>query len=81
MEIFRKPIVKIEYYDENWDLYEEELDGFPARVVQHEYDHLEGVLLPDRVSSMKRTLIKGKLSNIAKGNVSVNYKMKFANAL
>jgi peptide deformylase len=81
LEIFRKPIVKIEYYDENWDLYEEELDGFPARVVQHEYDHLEGILLPDRVSSMKRTLIKSKLSNIAKGNVSVSYKMKFANVL
>ncbi len=81
LEIFRKPIVKIEYYDENWDLYEEELDGFPARVVQHEYDHLDGILLPDRVSSMKRTLLKSKLNNIAKGNVSVNYKMKFANVL
>jgi peptide deformylase len=81
LEIYRKPIVKIEYYDENWDLYEEELDGFPARVVQHEYDHLEGILISDRVSPMKRTLLKSKLNNIAKGNVSVNYKMKFHDAL
>jgi peptide deformylase len=81
MEVFRKPVVKIEYYDENWDLYEEELDGFPARVIQHEYDHLEGILIPDRISAMKRTLLKGKLNNIAKGNVNVNYKMRFANAL
>jgi peptide deformylase len=79
--VFRKPVVKIEYYDENWDLYEEELDGFPARVIQHEYDHLEGILIPDRISAMKRTLLKGKLNNIAKGNVNVNYKMRFANAL
>ncbi len=81
LEIFRKPIVKIEYYDENWDLYEEELDGFPARVVQHEYDHLEGILISDRVSPMKRTLLKSKLNNIAKGNVNVNYRMKFHDAL
>jgi peptide deformylase len=66
LEIYRKPIVKIEYYDENWDLYEEELDGFPARVVQHEYDHLEGILISDRVSPMKRTLLKSKLNNIDK---------------
>jgi peptide deformylase len=81
LEIYRKPIVKIEYYDENWDLYEEELDGFPARVVQHEYDHLEGILISDRVSPMKRTLLKSKLNNIAKGNVNVNYRMKFHDAL
>jgi peptide deformylase len=80
VDITRKSVIKIEYYDENWDLYEEEIDGFAARVVQHEYDHLEGMLLSDRVSSMKRTLLKGKLNDIQQGKVSVNYKMKFAHA-
>lgn len=76
-EVMRKPIVKIEYYDENWDLYEEELDGFPARVVQHEYDHIEGVLFLDRISAFKKTLLKGKLADISQGDVRVNYKMRF----
>jgi peptide deformylase len=76
-EVFRKPIVKIEYYDENWDLYEEELDGFAARVVQHEYDHIEGILFLDRINAFKKTLLKGKLKDISKGDVDVKYRMKF----
>ncbi|MEY3398485.1 MAG: hypothetical protein RL220_1079 [Bacteroidota bacterium] len=76
-EVMRKPIVKIEYYDENWDLYEEELDGFPARVVQHEYDHIEGILFTDRISPLKRTLLRGKLSDITAGDCDARYKMKF----
>jgi peptide deformylase len=70
-------MLKIEYYDENWDLYEEELDGFAARVVQHEYDHIEGVLFIDRISPLKRTLLKGKLNDISKGKVDVNYRMRY----
>ena len=76
-EVFRKPKLKIEYYDENWDLYEEELEGFPARVVQHEYDHIEGILFTDHLKPLKRTLLKGKLDNISKGKVDVDYRMKF----
>jgi peptide deformylase len=76
-EVLRKPNVKIEYYDENWDLYEEELDGFAARVVQHEYDHIEGKLFLDKISAFKKTLLRGKLKDISNGNVDVNYKMKF----
>lgn len=76
-EVMRKPQLKIEYYDEKWDLYEEELDGFAARVVQHEYDHIEGVLFLDKISAFKRTLLRGKLNDITKGNVDVNYKMRF----
>ncbi len=76
-EVQRKERLKIEYYDENWDLYEEELDGMPARIVQHEYDHIEGVLFTDRISALKRTLLKGKLVDISKGDVDVNYKMRF----
>lgn len=76
-EIFRKPNLKIEYYDENWELWEEELDGFCARVVQHEYDHIEGLLLTDRISAFKKTMLKGKLSDITKGDIDVSYRMKF----
>jgi len=76
-EVFRKPNLKIEYYDENWDLYEEELTGFPARVVQHEYDHIEGVLFTDKIKPQRKTLITRKLNDISKGNTDANYKMKF----
>lgn len=76
-EVKRKESLKIEYYDENWDLYEEELDGFAARVVQHEYDHIEGILFLDKISPFKKTLLKGKLTDITKGNIDVDYKMKF----
>jgi peptide deformylase len=76
-EVYRKPIVKIEYYDENWELWEEELDGFCARVVQHEYDHIEGLLLVDRISAFKQTMLKGKLTDISKGDIDVSYRMKF----
>jgi peptide deformylase len=76
-EVKRKPTLKIEYYDEKWDLYEEELDGFAARVVQHEYDHIEGVLFLDLISPFKKTLLRGKLTDISKGNVDVKYRMKF----
>ena len=76
-EVKRKPRLKIEYYDEHWDLYEEELDGFAARVVQHEYDHIEGVLFIDKISPLKRTLLRGKLNDISRGHVDVNYRMKF----
>ena len=76
-EVSRKSVVKIEYYDENWDLYEEELDGILARIVQHEYDHIEGKLFTDRISPLRRTLLQGRLYDITKGNVDVAYKMKF----
>jgi len=76
-EVKRKPLVKIEYYDENWDLYEEELDGYPARVVQHEYDHIEGILFLDHINPFRRSLLKGKLNDISRGDVDVTYRMRF----
>ena len=76
-EVFRKPNVKIEYYDQNWDLYEEELSGFCARIVQHEYDHIEGVLFTDKISTLRRTLLKTKLNDISKGITEANYRMRF----
>jgi peptide deformylase len=73
----RQEHLKIEYYDENWDLYEEELDGYRARIVQHEYDHIEGLLFTDKISPLRRQLLKSKLTDISKGNVDVNYRMSF----
>jgi peptide deformylase len=76
-DVMRKPKILVRYYDENFEYYEEEFDGLAARVIQHEYDHIEGKLFTDRLSSFKRTLLKGKLSDISKGKVDVDYKMKF----
>ncbi len=76
-EVYRKEKIKITYYDENWNFKEEEYDGFAARIIQHEYDHIEGVLFTDHLSSLKRKLLTKKLQNISKGDVEVDYKMKF----
>jgi peptide deformylase len=76
-EVERKSTLKIEYYDQNWDLYEEELDGFPARIVQHEYDHIEGILFTDKISKIRRAMLKSRLADISKGDVEVAYKMRF----
>lgn len=76
-DVFRKPKIKIEYYDQNFEKHTEELSGLSARVVQHEYDHIEGVLFTDKLSSLKRKLIKGKLNSIAKGKIQVDYRMRF----
>ena len=58
-------------------IYEEDYDGVKARVIQHEYDHIEGKLFIDHLKPLKRTLLKGKLENISKGKVNVDYKMRF----
>ncbi|WP_411894634.1 peptide deformylase [Winogradskyella sp. A2] len=76
-DVFRQPKIKIQYQDENFDTYVEEFDGLIARVIQHEYDHIEGVLFTDKLSSFKKRLIKGKLSNISKGKIKIDYKMRF----
>jgi len=76
-EVVRKPSLVLEYEDENFELHEETFDGVIARVIQHEYDHLEGILFTDRLSPLKKRLLKGKLNDISKGIVDVTYKMKF----
>jgi len=76
-EVFRKEQVTISYYDENWNLKEETFDGYRARIVQHEYDHLEGVLFTDHLSPLKKRLLTKKLQNISKGDVEADYRMKF----
>ena len=76
-DVKRKPDIVLEYYDENFVLIEEEFNGVAARIIQHEYDHVDGVLFTDRINPLRRRLLKGKLHNIAKGNIEVDYKMKF----
>lgn len=76
-EVQRKPTVRLKYMDENFKEYEEVFAGIPARIIQHEYDHIEGKLFIDRVSTLRRTLLKSKLADITKGKVDVEYKMKF----
>ena len=78
-EVERKSAIKISYYDENWNLKEESYDGIAARIIQHEYDHIEGILFTDHLNPLKRRLLKRKLEDISKGKVEVNYKMKFQN--
>ena len=74
--VFRKSEILIRYFDENWIEKEERYTGMKARVIQHEYDHIEGKLFVDYLSSIKRKLIKNKLSEISKGNCEVSYKVK-----
>lgn len=76
-DVWRKPNVLIRYYDENWKLYEEEITGMAARVIQHEYDHIEGKLFTDRLPLLRKTMLKSKLDSISKGKVNTDYKMKF----
>jgi peptide deformylase len=76
-DVFRQPKIKIQYQDENFETHVEEYDGLIARVIQHEYDHIEGILFTDKLSSFKKRLIKGRLANISKGKIRVDYKMRF----
>ncbi|MDY8133999.1 peptide deformylase [Aquimarina sp. 2201CG5-10] len=76
-DVFRNEIVKIKYFDENFVEHTETYDGLAARVIQHEYDHIEGILFTDKLSSLKKRLIKGKLANISKGKINSDYRMRF----
>ena len=69
--------IKISYFDEKWNFFEESYTGIAARIIQHEYDHIEGVLFTDHLNPFKRRLLKRKLDDISKGKVDVDYKMKF----
>ena len=76
-EVLRKEHVKINFFDENLKEHTMEYNGLAARIIQHEYDHIEGVLFTDKLSPFKRKLIKGKLSDISKGKISPEYHMRF----
>ena len=79
-DVFRQETITIEYQDENFESHTEVLGGLAARVFQHEYDHIDGVLFTDKLSSLKKRLIKKKLENIAKGKVNAGYRMRFPKA-
>jgi peptide deformylase len=74
-KISRKETIRIRYYDENWQLKEEEYDGMQARIIQHEYDHIEGKLFIDYLTSLKKRLLKGKLTDISRGDVKTEYRI------
>ncbi len=76
-DVYRKEKILITYYDENWELKEETYDGYAARIIQHEYDHIEGILFTDHLSPLKKRMLKKKLQNISKGEIEVGYRMRF----
>lgn len=79
-KVMRPTHIKIQYQDEHFQLHEEEYSDFFARVVQHEYDHLEGKMFIDHLSPIRKQMIKGKLNNIVKGKAHCSYKSKAVNA-
>lgn len=78
-DVTRKDTITITYQDENFKTYTETYDGLLARVIQHEYDHIEGILFTDKLSTLKKRLLKGRLANISKGKINADYRMRFPN--
>lgn len=76
-DVERHPEIHLHYFDEDFKEYKETFSGIIARIIQHEYDHLEGILFIDRLTPLRKRLIKGKLNDISKGKVDVDYKMRF----
>ncbi len=76
-DISRKEKLTISYYDENFNYFEETYNGLPARIIQHEYDHIEGKLFTDKLSPLRKAMLRNRLESISKGNIKVDYKMKF----
>lgn len=78
-DVYRNEKITLEYYDEAFNKKTQSFDGIVARVIQHEYDHIEGILFTDKISTLKKTLIKKKLQNIMDGKAFPDYRMKFVN--
>ncbi len=75
-DVSRNEKLRIRFYDENWQSHDEEFDGMKARVIQHEFDHLNGVLFTDYLTPLKKRLLKGKLANISQGKIDADYKVR-----
>jgi len=73
-EVLREERIRMTYYDENWEFHDEVHNGFKARIIQHEYDHLDGILFTDKVSPLRRRLLKSKLTAISKVRFEADYK-------
>jgi len=74
-EVERPEKLRIKYFDENWNAFEEDFDGMKARIIQHEYDHIEGKLFIDYLTPLKKRMLKGKLNDISKGDVETEYRI------
>jgi peptide deformylase len=74
-DVLRKELLKIRYHDVQWQLHEEEYSGMKARIIQHEYDHIEGKLFIDYLTPLKKRMLKGKLNDISKGEVDTEYRI------
>ena len=75
-DVLRPTALRLRWYDEDWNLHEENIDGLFARVTQHEVDHLDGKVFTDRLSALRRTMLKRRLNDIAAGKIRTRYKMK-----
>jgi peptide deformylase len=73
-EVDRESVIRIQYYDEDWNFRDEVYNGYKARVVLHEYDHLDGVLFTDKLSPLRRRLIRGKLNDLSRGKFEAEYR-------
>jgi peptide deformylase len=73
-EVIRESRIRINYYDENWEYHDEVHEGYKARIIQHEYDHLDGILFTDKINPLKKRLIKSKLVAISKGKFEAEYR-------
>jgi len=73
-EVKRESFIRIQYYDEDWNFYEETYEGYKARVILHEYDHLDGILFVEKINHLRKRLIKGKLNDISRGKFEADYK-------
>jgi len=73
-EVKRESHIRVQYYDENWELHDETFEGYKARVFLHEYDHLDGILFVEKINPLRKRLIKGKLNDISKGKFEADYK-------
>jgi peptide deformylase len=78
-DVSRQEKITIEYQDEKFEKHTQVLDGLAARVFQHEYDHIEGILFTDKLSTLKKRIIKKRLDNISKGKINADYRMRFPN--
>lgn len=75
-DVYRPETIRINYLDENFEEHDDELTGWPARIVQHEYDHLDGLVFTDRLSTIRKTMLRNKLNAMAKGKYSCAYRSK-----
>lgn len=76
-EVMREEQIKIQYYDRDWNFQEKTFDGYAARIIQHEYDHIDGILFIDHLKPLKKKLLKRRLQDISRGEIEVKYRMRF----